>query len=124
MTWIGVVLALAAVWNTSEQLGLSTWWLGPRGQPQPRLVQLAPFLAPILMLLATINNVKRLGWLGLGTSGIVAAVGIIDLGRVVKLGLLELLIASAAAAVSIASLTGTYRRNEITGEVPRSCRRF
>ncbi len=115
ITWIGVVLALAAVWNTSEQLGLSTWWLGPRGQPQPRLVQLAPFLAPVLMLLATINNVKRLGWLGLLASGTVAAVGIIDLGRVAKLGLLELLIASAGAAVSIGSMTGTYRRNEITG---------
>lgn len=108
-TWIGVVFALAAVWNASVQLGLSTWWLGARADPQPRFVQFSPFIAPVLMLLATINQARWLGWIGLGAAGVVAAVGVGDLGRVSTLAAIELAIAGAAAAVSLASLSGTYR---------------
>ena len=109
LTWISVVMALAAVWNASVQLGLSTWWLGPRGEPQPRVVQLAPFLAPVLMVFGTINNVRWLGWFGLAASAVLAAVGLGDLGRVGSIAATELAIAGAAAAISLASLTGTYR---------------
>lgn len=109
LTWIGVVLAFSAVWNASVQLGLSTWWLGPRGDPQPRVIQLSPFLAPLVMVLATINNARWLGWHGLAASGVLVAVGIGDLGRVNSIALTELAIAGAAAALSLASLTGTYR---------------
>jgi hypothetical protein len=108
-TWVGVVLALAAVWNTSVQLGLSTWWLGPRGEPRPRIVQLAPFVAPLLVVLATINHVRWLAWYGVAAAALVAAVGVGDLGRVTSLAVVELLIAGGAAAVSVTSLTGTYR---------------
>ena len=109
LTWIGVILAFASVWNASVQLGLSTWWLGPRGNPQPPVVRLAPFVAPGLMVLGTINNVRRLGWLGLIAAGVTAAIGVGDLGRVGSIAATELLIAAAAAGLSVASLTGTYR---------------
>lgn len=108
--WIAGILALAAVWNVSRQLGLSTWWLGTRAQPQPRIVQLSPFLAPGLMLLGTINHVRWLGWFGLIAAGAVAGYGIVDLGQVSSIASVELLIAGLLAAMSIASLTGTYRR--------------
>lgn len=103
------MLAFAAVWNASVQLGLSTWWLGPRGQPRPRPVQLTPFVAPVLMVLGTINHIRWLGWWGLAGSAVLGAYGIADLGRVASIASIELLIAGLAAAVSIASLTGTYR---------------
>lgn len=109
LTWVGVVLAFATVWNVSVQLGLSTWWLGPRGQPQPRLVQLTPFFGPALMILATINQIRWLGWFGLLASTVLAAFGVVDIARIGLLGVVELLIALVAGAVSIASLTGTYR---------------
>lgn len=109
LTWVGVVLSLAAVWNASVQLGLSTWWLGPRGDPQPRVVQLSPFVAPLLMVLATINNARWLGLHGLAASAVLVAVGIGDIGRVGSIAATELAIAGAAAAVSVASFTGTYR---------------
>ena len=108
-TWVGVIIALAAVWNTSVQLGLSTWWLGPRGDPHPRLVQLLPFVAPVVVLLAAINNVRRLPWLGLGASAVIAAIAVGDIDRVPGLAVVEFAIAGAAATVSLASLTGTYR---------------
>jgi len=104
-----VIVGFAAVWNASVQLGLSTWWLGPRADPQPRYIQFSPFVAPVLMLLATVNQVRRLPWLGLAASAIMGAIGVADLGRVTSLAAVELTIAGAAAAVSIASFTGTYR---------------
>lgn len=109
VVWIGVILGLAAVWNASVQLGLSTWWLGARSSPQPRAVQFSPFLAPVLMLLGTINHARWLGWIGLGAAAVVGAYGVGDLGRVTVLAFVELAIAAAAAAASLASLTGTYR---------------
>ncbi|MDJ0770002.1 MAG: hypothetical protein QNJ12_14470 [Ilumatobacter sp.] len=110
VAWIGVVVSFAAIWNVSVQLGLSTWWLGPRAQPEPRLVQLSPFAAPVAMLLATINQARWLPWWGLGAAGVISIYGIGDLGRVTSIAVVELLIAGAAAVLSVASLTGAYRR--------------
>lgn len=110
IAWIGVVLGFAAVWNTSVQLGLSTWWLGPRAQPTSPLLRLAPFVAPIFMVVGTLNNVRWLGRLGVGAALVTAVFGIGDLGRIERLAVVELLIAGLALVVSIASSTGTYRR--------------
>lgn len=109
VTWILVVVALASVWKTSEQLGLSTWWLGPRGQPNSLIVQLAPFVPAVLMVLAAINHVRHLPWFGLAASLLVVVTGVFDLGRVRGLGIVEISIGVAAAIVSVASSVGTYR---------------
>jgi hypothetical protein len=107
--WLAVILAFAAIWNTSVQLGLSTWWLGPRADPQPRPIRLSPFIGPALMLLGTINQVKWLAWFGLAASGVLAGYGIADLGRVSSIAAVELIVAGLAAIASLASLSGTYR---------------
>ena len=113
LTWIAVLLAFAAVWNASVQLGLSTWWLGPRGDPNARWVQLSPFVAPVLMVLGTINHIRWLGWWGLGASATLALYGIIDLDRVTSIAVVELTIVALAALASLASLTGTYRNDPV-----------
>jgi len=110
IVWVAVVLSLAAIWNTSVQLGLSTWWLGPRADRQPLIIRLSPFVAPVLMLLGTINHVRWLAWWGLGAAGVLAVYGIGDLSRVASLAVVELLVALAAAVASMASLSGTYRQ--------------
>ena len=115
-TWVAVIVAFVAIWNTSVQLGLSTWWLGPRGQPQPQLVRLLPFVAPLMMCVAVFNNVRHLAWFGLAASGVVAVFGVIDLWYVPGLAVVELLVAVAAAIVSLASLTGTYRSDTTTAD--------
>jgi hypothetical protein len=109
ITWVLVVVALGSVWKTSDQLGLSTWWLGPRGRPNSLAVQLLPFLPAVLMVLAAINHVKHLPWFGLGASALVILTGLFDLDRVVGLAIVEIAIGVAAAIVSLVSLTGVYR---------------
>jgi hypothetical protein len=109
LSWLAVGVAMAAVWNVSRQLGLSTWWLGPRSQPRPIFVMMLPFVAPALLAAAAFSRVRYLPHFGLAGAGVTAAVAAGDLDRVRGIGLVELLIAAAAAAVSLAAFTGMYR---------------
>ena len=109
VTWGLVFVAFTAVWKVSRELGLATWWLGPVGEPKPIFVLLLPFVAPALMVLATLNSSRRLPWAGLVASAVTAAIGIGDLDRVTRLGIVEIAIGCAAAAVSLASFSGRYR---------------
>lgn len=107
--WLAVAVALAGVWSASRQLGLSTWWLGPSASPRPLVVSLVPFAPAILLIAATLDRRRHLAWWGLGGAAVIAAVGAADLARVRGLGIVELVVAGAAAALSLAALGGTYR---------------
>jgi hypothetical protein len=109
LAWVSVLVALAAVWSTSRQLGLSTWWLGPPSQPRAVWLALAPFVPPAVVALLALTGRRYVPWAGLAAAACIAAVAAGDLGRVTGLGVLELLIAAAGTLVSIASFAGTYR---------------
>jgi hypothetical protein len=109
VTWGLVFVAFAGVWKVSRELGLATWWLGPIGEPEPVFVLLIPFVAPAVMVIAALNNARRLPVAGLVASAVTAAIAVADLDEVFRLALVELAIAGAAAAVSIASFAGLYR---------------
>lgn len=109
VSWIAVAVAIGSVWKTSDQLGLSTWWIGPRGQPNPVVVQLLPFAPPLVMIVGAIAQWRRLALSGVVAALAVIAIGLGDVGRVERLGIVEVVIGAAALAVSIASFTGTYR---------------
>jgi hypothetical protein len=110
VAWLAVAVAQGAVWKTSDQLGMSTWWLGPRGAPRPVAVQLMPFLPAVVMVLAAANRVRFLAWWGVVCAALVAAVGVADLGVMDELGWVEIAIGAAALLVSLASFTGSYRQ--------------
>jgi hypothetical protein len=105
-----VIVALTGVWNASRQLGVALWWLGPDGEPQPVFITLLPFLAPLVVIVLVLNNVRLLPWLGLAAAVVTSAFGIVDLGYVRRLGIVELVIAAAGAAVAVAGFGGTYAR--------------
>jgi hypothetical protein len=105
-----VFVAWSGVWKASRELGVATWWLGPDGDPQPIFVSLLPFVAPLAMVLLALNNVRRLPWYGLAAAAVCALIGIVDLSYVRRLGIAELVIAGAGAAVAIAGFGGAYRR--------------
>lgn len=109
VTWVAVMAAWAAIWNASVQIGLSTWWLGARGDPQPAIVRLIPFLIAGVVVVAALNRVKATPWIGIGAGVCLGLIALGDLGRVDRLALVEGAVALAAIAVSAASLTGRYR---------------
>ena len=111
LTWMLVVVGLGCVWKTSDQLGLATWWLGPRGEPHSIVIQLLPFVPGVLMVLATINHVRYLPWFGLAASSLIVLTGLFDIVRFTGLGALEVAIGVAAAVVSLVSLAGMYRKD-------------
>lgn len=111
LTWMLVVVGLGCVWKTSDQLGLSTWWLGPRGEPHSIVIQMLPFVPAVLMVLAAINHVRYLPWFGLLASILIVLMGVFDIVRFTGLGALEVAIGVAAAVVSLVSLAGMYRND-------------
>jgi len=110
LTWLAVGLAMGAVWSTSDQLGLATWWLGPRGEPNPQYIQVAVFLPALAMVLISVNRVRYASWFGVAAAAVMIAIGVADLSHVAALGMIEIAIGVAAGLVSLASLTGMYRR--------------
>ena len=78
VTWGLVFVAFAGVWKVSRELGLSTWWLGPIGEPQPVFVLLLPFVAPVAMVVAALNDVRWLPVAGLVASAVTAVIGFGD----------------------------------------------
>lgn len=109
-TWVGVFVAYLAVWKASEEIGIATWWLGPRSNPQPLAIRLLPFAVTAVFGILASYNVRRLPVIGLGGAIVLAAIAVPDLSRSRGLATVEFVIALAAALVSAASFAGTYRR--------------
>jgi hypothetical protein len=108
--WVGVFVAYLAVWKASEEIGIATWWLGPRSSPQPVAVRLVPYVVAAFFGILASYNVKRLPLVGLIGSLALAAIAVPDLSRSTGLAVIEFTIAGAVLLVSAASFTGMYRR--------------
>lgn len=106
LTWIGVVIGLASVWAVSRQVGLSTWWLGPPANGRNLVINIAPFIAPFLALTAAIGGSRWTWQIGVVAGVVIVAIGAVDLGRVSRLGIVELVLGCAGAGASIASWVG------------------
>ena len=108
--WAFVIVAYTAVWKTSSELGLNTWWLGPLGDPQPAFVTMLPFVAPLVMVLLTVNN-SRLASVARPRlpPPCSPAIAGFDLVKVPRLALVELAIAAAGALLAVAGFAGRYR---------------
>jgi hypothetical protein len=120
LTWALVIVAYVAVWKTSREVGLSAWWLGPLGDPQPAFVTMLPFVPPLVMLLLVVNNSRLVPWAGLAAAAVLAAIGAFDVADVPRLAVVELAIAAAGALISVACLAGRYRNDGTAGRKLRS----
>lgn len=109
LAWIAAFFAYAAVWQTSVQIGISTWWVGPRSAPPAIWIRVLPFVVTILAVLLVVYNVRRVveACTALGAS--TALIALPDLSRSVGLAVLELIISAALIAVGAAAFTGRYR---------------
>ena len=109
VTWVGVFLAYMAVWKVSEEIGIGTWWLGPRSTPQPVVIRLVPFAVAATFAILAGYNIRRMPWVSLFGAAVLAGFAAGDLSRSTGLALVEFAIAGAVAIVSLAASTGTYR---------------
>lgn len=110
IAWGLVFVGYIAVWKTSRELGLNTWWLGPIGDPSPPWVSFLPFLAPLTMVVLALNNVRGLFWFGLAATAVCAAIAAFDIADVPRLALVQFAIAAAALLVTLGGLAGRYRK--------------
>jgi len=108
-TWVGVFVAYLAVWKASEELGIATWWLGPRSNPQPFVIRLVPFVVTAVFGILASYNVRHLPLIGSVGALALAAIAVPDLSLSTGLAVIEFVIAGAVLLVSAASFTGTYR---------------
>jgi hypothetical protein len=107
--WVGAFAGFAAVWKASEEIGIATWWLGPRSDPQPLLVTLIPFAITIAAGVSVAYNLPQAVWISLAASAGCALLAVFDVSRSGGLALVELAIAAATALVGLAAFSGRYR---------------
>jgi hypothetical protein len=107
--WIGVFFAFAAVWKASEEIGIATWWLGPRSDPQPLLIRLSPFVLAIAVGLVVVSNRREAVWVSYGGAAVIGVLAALDVSRSGGLALIEFVIAAAVVLVTTASFAGRYR---------------
>jgi hypothetical protein len=98
------------VWKTSEEIGIGTWWLGPRAQPQPLLIRIVPFVITMLMGLLAVYNVRRIALISITASALIAIIGVFDISRSGGLAAIEFAIAGSMLLVSIGALIASARR--------------
>jgi len=110
--WFLAFFAYAAIWNASVQIGIGTWWVGPRAQPTTTLVRLVPFVLCLGVALCVLYNTRRLILTSALAAGLTAIGAIPDFSRSPGLGIAEMAVAVFLAIVTAASLTGRYRRAE------------
>jgi len=107
--WATAFFAFAAVWKTSEEIGIGTWWLGARAQPQPMLLRIAPFVLVLLIGMLAVYNVRRTGLISAVGAALIAVVAVFDMSRSGGLAAIEFAIAASMMLVSIGAIIGAVR---------------
>jgi ABC-type uncharacterized transport system permease subunit len=109
--------AYAAVWQASVEIGIGTWWIGPRAQPTNVAVRVLPFVLCIAMAMCVVYNVPRLLRLSAIGVGLAAVGSVPDFSRSTGLAVTELLIAVLLGIITAAAFTGRYRLASPSGPV-------
>jgi hypothetical protein len=97
------------VWKSARTLGIATWWLGPSSEPNLLVVQLLPFVLPVLMVVGATRGLRWLPLAGLVAAAASLAIALPDLADFESLALVELAVAAAGALISLASFAGLLR---------------
>lgn len=116
--WIAAFFAYAAVWQASVQIGIGTWWVGPRAQPTNILIKVLPFALCLALAICAVYNAPRLLRLSAAGAALAALGAIPDFSRSVGLAITELLIAAFLGLATAAAVTGRYRRAPTTDPPP------
>jgi hypothetical protein len=108
-TWALVVFVYSAVWKTSVEIGIGTWWLGARSDPQPVVVRLIPFAVAICFGMVSSFGRKRIPVITVLGAFVLALIALPDFARSLGLAALEIVIAGAVLLVGIGAFTGVVK---------------
>lgn len=108
-TWLFAIASFIAIWVSSRNTGLSTWWLGPKPEPRLILISLLPFVAPVLVCAMCQLGLRRLPWAGIGAALVTAAIAAGDVDRVPGYAVAEFVVAGGGLLASIACFAGVLR---------------
>ena len=109
ITWLFVIASFIAIWVSSRNTGLSTWWLGPETEPRFILINLLPFVAPVALCLMCQLALRGLPWFGILAALATAAIAAGDISRVPGYAVAEFMVAGGALLSSLACLAGVLR---------------
>ena len=109
LTWLFAIASFIAIWVSSRNTGLSTWWLGPQTAPRFILLNLLPFVAPVALGLMCQLALRRLPWFSIAAALATAAIAAGDISRVPGYAVAEFTIAGGALLSSLASFAGVLR---------------
>lgn len=109
LAWAGAFLGYMAVWKASEEMGIATWWLGPRSNPQPVVIRLIPFVVTATFGAISSFRFRHVSLLSIGGAVMLGVIAVPDFSRSVGLAVVEVAIAVAVGLVAAVSLTGRYR---------------
>jgi len=108
-TWALVVFVYSAVWKTSVEIGIGTWWLGARSDPQPVIVRLIPFAVAIGFGMVSSFRRKRVPIITVLGAFVLALIAVPDYSRSLGLANLEMIIAGAVLLVGLGAFTGVVK---------------
>ncbi len=106
VTWLFAVASFIAIWVSSRNTGLSTWWLGPETEPRFILINLLPFVAPVVVCLTCQFALRRLPWIGIAAALVTAAIAAGDISRVPGYAVAEFAVAAGGLLASLACFAG------------------
>lgn len=109
VTWLFAVASFIAIWVSSRNTGLSTWWLGPKPEPRSIIINLVPFVAPVVVCLMCQLAIRRLPWIGIGAALVTAAIAAGDISRVPGYAAAEFVVAGGGLLASLACFAGVLR---------------
>ena len=109
VTWLFAVASFIAIWVSSRNTGLSTWWLGPEAEPRSIFISLLPFVAPVVVCLTCQLALRRLPWIGIAGALVTAAIAAGDISRVPGYAVSEFVVAAGGLLSSLACFAGVLR---------------
>jgi protein-S-isoprenylcysteine O-methyltransferase Ste14 len=105
-SWLLVTAAITCAAIASRSVGKSTWWLGPESNPAFPLLWALPFLMPVVSIIAIIRLPRFAGYVGIGSSLVLAGVAIGDIAGSPGVAIIEGIIAVSALFIAIATIAG------------------
>jgi len=108
-SWLLVTAALTCAAIASRSVGKSTWWLGPESNPTFALLWALPFLMPVVSIVAILRLPRIAGYVGIGSSLVLAGVAIGDIAGSPGIAIIEGITAVSALFIAIATLAGRER---------------